>query len=151
MPLIADVRLSRAGAVIDVLIGPNPRRRALLRKLGFPTPDPVPVRAIIDTGASMSGFAAGVFRAADLSVVADTPVLTPSTPSDQPYVTSLYDVALYLVAGGKPHEFMNIRVMAAQGWHPEADDGAEGIIGRDVLDRAVFTYHGPAQAFSFGF
>ena len=56
MPLLTGP-LTPGGAIIDVLVGVSRPRLALLLKHQFPVPVPVHVRAVIDTGASVSGFA----------------------------------------------------------------------------------------------
>jgi hypothetical protein len=148
MPLLTGPLLS-AGAVIDVLIGVSRPRRALLVKHQFPVPAPVHVRALIDTGASVSGFAPRVFTGLDLTPVGQIAILTPSTAPDAPHQSDLYDVSLSLVADGTPHSFPDSRVMAADCWHP--DEGIEALIGRDILDRCFFQYMGPDRRFTLAF
>lgn len=58
-------RIEPGGAVVDVMIGVPGVRAELLRKHAFPVPEPVFVRALIDTGASLSGFAPRVFQGLD--------------------------------------------------------------------------------------
>lgn len=70
---------TRGGAVLDVLVGVPTARAALLRRHSFPVPEPLPVRALIDTGSSVSGFAPRVFSALDLTRFDQIKVLTPST------------------------------------------------------------------------
>lgn len=92
MPLLTGP-LTPGGAVIDVLVGVSRPRRALLLKHQFPVPVPVHVRAVIDTGASVSGFSPRVFGALDLTPVGQVSILTPSTPADAPHESDLYDVS----------------------------------------------------------
>lgn len=144
-------RLTAAGAVIDVMLGVGPMRERLLRKHSLRVPGPVPVRAVIDTGASISGFASRFFKELELPPVGIQRILTPSTTTDTPCECELFDVTIYLIANGQPHAFTNLRVIAAHGWHPAAEEGVEALIGRDLLDQGTFYYYGKERTFTFGF
>jgi hypothetical protein len=145
MPIVSG-KITPGGAVIDVLIGVSQTRRQLLLRKQFPVPSTVHVRALIDTGASVSGFAPRVFTALDLTPVAKQFVLTPSTKSNEPCLCDFYDVSLSVVAGGQAHPFPNCRVMAADCWL--AGEGFEALIGRDILNRCTFLYIGQDAAFT---
>jgi hypothetical protein len=132
-----------------VFVGVSSRRRRLLIKNQFSVPDPVPVRALIDTGADVSGFTPRVFTELDLTPVAKIDLLTPSTPHDAPHKADLYDVTLHLVAEGRMCAFPDSRVMAADCWLP--GEGIEALIGRDILDLCFFQYFGQDRAFSLAF
>jgi hypothetical protein len=138
-----------AGAVIDVLVGVSRPRRILLEKHNFAIPQSVHVRALIDTGASVSGFAPRVFTALDVTPVAKTFVLTPSTPPNAPHECDLYHVSLSLVADGSAHQFPDSQVIAADCWL--AGEGIEALIGRDILDRCFFQYVGLERKFTLAF
>ena len=148
MPLLTGP-LTPGGAIIDVLVGVSRPRRALLVKHQFRVPAPVHVRALIDTGASVSGFAPRVFAALDLTPVGRIAILTPSTPADAPHESDLFDVSLALVADGGTHPFPDTRVMSADCWHP--DEGVEALIGRDILDHCFFQYMGVDRRFTLAF
>lgn len=122
MPYVSG-RVANGWAVVDVVVGVSRTRRRLLRKHAFPIPAAVHVRALIDTGASISGFARRVFRGLDITPVTTMGVITSSTPADAPFEGSLYDVSLGLVAGGAAHPFPDARVM-------EADCGTPGRASR---------------------
>jgi hypothetical protein len=144
-------RISPAGAVIDVLVGVSPRREQLLLKHMFKVPDPVAVRAQIDTGANVSGFAGRVFAALDVTPVTKLAVITPAARDAAPQEFDAYDVTLYLVSDGIPRHFVETQVIASYGWHPTAEDGVEGVVGRDVLNRCHFMYYGVEGTFTIGF
>ncbi len=134
------------GPVVDVLVGAPAAKAALLHKHGFPVPNPVPVRALIDTGASLSAFAPRVFSALDLNPIDQIPVLTPSTRPDAPHVCDRFLVSLSLVAEGRACPFPDTEVMAADCWLE--DEGIEALVGRDILDRCFFQYLGPDHRFT---
>ena len=136
-------------AIIDVLVGASEPRKRLLAKHKMRIPPPVHVRALIDTGASMSGFAPRVFEELDLTPVTTGPILTPSTPPDAPASFDMYDVSLSLVAGGASHPFPDTLVVAADCWHP--GEGMEALIGVDILSRCFFQFVGPERRFTLAF
>lgn len=133
-------------AVVDVLVGVSTLRRALLQKHHFSVPEPVHVRALLDTGASISGFAPRVFRELDLTPISKFDVITPSTPHDAPHVCDLYDVSLSLVANGEARPFPDARVMVADCWHP--NENLEALIGMDLLRQCNFQLFGPEGQFT---
>jgi hypothetical protein len=148
MPLLKGT-IEPGGAIIDVLVGVSKPRRRLLEKHGFPVPYPVHVRALIDTGAHMSGFAPRVFKELSVLPVTKTAIYTPSTPPGSPHECDLYDVSLSLVANGSPHPFPDSRVMEADCWMP--GEGIEALIGTDILNKCYLRYHGLDMKFDLSF
>jgi hypothetical protein len=141
--------LTAGWAILDVLVGVSGRRQELLERHQFPVPQPVHVRALLDTGASISGFAPRVFRELDLTPVSTLNVLTPSTPADAPHPCDLYDVSLSLVANGTAYPFADLRVMVADCWPPT--EGLEALLGMDILGRCFFQLMGPERHFVCAF
>lgn len=148
MPII-NGRITKGGAVIDVMVGISQLRRRLLKKQNAPIPEQVYCRAVIDTGASISGFAPRIFDSLGLTPVGQTPVLTPSTPYDQPHISDLFDVSLSLVANGTAHPFPDSRVMLADCWL--AREGFDALIGRDILSHCNLWYIGSESNFVLNF
>lgn len=148
MPYVSG-SLSRGWAVLDVLVGVSVARRGLLVRHNFSVPQPVAVRALIDSDAPVSGFAPRVFRELDLTPVAKLGIITSSTSAFTPYDCDLFDVSLALVAGGAAHVLPDLQVMSADCWHP--DEGFEALLGMDVLTRGFFQLMGPERQFVFAF
>lgn len=148
MPIVSGP-LTGDWAIVDVLVSASRRRQGLLRRNGFPVPEPVHVRALLDTGSTMSGFAPRLFAALDLTPVSTVGVVTPSTPAHAPHATDLYDVSFALVANGAAHPFGDVRVTAADCWHP--DEGIEALLGMDVLGRCTFQLFGRERCFACAF
>lgn len=139
-------QIESGGAIIDVLVDVGSQRRRLLKKNNIPIPPSVHVRALIDTGANVSGFAPRVFVALNIPPVGKMPVLTPSTSPNTPHICDVYDVSLSVVANGRPVSFSDSRVVAADGWAP--DEGIEALIGRDILNQCFFQYLGIERRFT---
>lgn len=148
MPYVSGP-LTGCWAIVDVLLGVSRARAELLGKHGFVVPKPVYVRALLDTGASISGFSPRVFRDLDLAPVSTLDVLTPSTPANAPHASDLFDVSLALVANGATHPFADMRVMAADCWLPQ--EGLEALLGMDILSRCFFQLMGPERQFVCAF
>ncbi len=149
MPIITG-SITRHGAVVDSFIGVTTTRRGLLTRNGFTVPPPLPIRALIDTGASVSGCSPKVFERLDLRPVTDIHILTPSTKPDAPHLCGLYRVSWSLVAEGTVHLFAPaLDVIVADGFHP--DEGIDALIGRDILSRCAFQYWGTSSQFLFSF
>jgi len=90
-----------------------------------------------------------VFTALDITPIAKTLILTPSTPPHAPHECDLYHVSLSLVADGSAHAFPESRGMAADCWLE--GEGIEALIGRDILDRCFFQYIGLERKFTLAF
>ncbi len=148
MPYLSGPILT-GGPVLDVIVSVPVARVALLQRHGFAVPGPVHVRALIDTGATLSAFAPRVFAALDLRSVDRIEVLTPSTRPDAPHSFERYQVALALVAEGRSCPFPETLVMSADCWLE--DEGMEALIGRDILDHCFFQYLGPDRRFTLAF
>jgi Aspartyl protease len=142
--------ITRFGAVVDCLVGVPAERRALLEKLSLPVPPDVPVRALIDTGATMSMCSADVFRRLELTAIERVPIFTTSTRSDTPHSTELFQVSWVLTAGAERHPFEpSLRVLVADGF--QSAERIDAIIGRDILARCGFQYWGPDGRFTLSF
>jgi hypothetical protein len=141
-------KISDEGPLIDILVNVAPARKKTLERVGFPVPPPQYVRAVIDTGASISGVAPDVLLALGLDGPIDVVDLyTPST-RDHPDPGPVYLVDLTLArAGGESMRFENLRVLAAP-FRP--DEEAKALLGRDVLRKCHFQYFGPEQWFQLG-
>ena len=146
MSFVTDT-ISDEGVLVDVLIGVPPARRKMLLKMGFPVPEAVSVRAVIDTGSYMTGIEPNVLRLLGLDGEIDTvEVHTPST-GDDPHRCPVYavDFTLFHVGGSLP--FHGLRVLATRFRSYEV---AKALIGRDVLSRCTLQYFGLDQRFILG-
>jgi hypothetical protein len=135
--------------MVDLLIGVSGRRGQVLRQRHLAVPDLVPLRVLIDTGATVSGFSPRVFDSLGLEPVTRQGVITPANTPEDLHPAYFYDVAIHLVAEGRPNRFGDFRVMAAQCWLP--GEGVEGLIGWDILNKCFFQCHGPERTFTLSF
>ena len=146
MPFVT-LPLTAAGPVVDILVGVSDPRQAALTKGGQRLPKPGAVRALIDTGASCTVVDTSIIRALSLPRRGTMQIHTPSTDGTA-HTTNQYDVSLIF-------ELPNRLVWKLAALPViEANFSAQGIhalIGRDVLQHALFTYNGPAEIFLLGF
>ena len=147
MPLVSGPISPTHGAVVDLIVGVSKNRRKRLQSAGLPIPAPINVRTIIDTGSALTGFRSVVFAQLQVSHFAIIPVRTTSTQPGQPHQAKQFDVSLALFPGGAPSAFFSVRAIASDDFDPQAEDGVEGILGRDILDRFNLFYRGLDRQF----
>lgn len=142
------LQVSSNGPVLTAVVAASQARAAALKAAGQPIPTPVPIRALIDTGASCTCVDPSVLKTLNLTPTGSVSVNTPSTGAS-PHTADQYDVALVIPpANGTPLVFQTIPVvaselLAAQGYH--------ALIGRDILDRCLFAYNGDAGLFTLAY
>jgi hypothetical protein len=140
------------GALVDVLIGLSAPAVQVLRNAGSPVPPPVSARALLDTGAEVSG--------------ADPAVLTPLAAhglqplrfvfANLPAAGGVRFAPQYNVTLTVVHPSGNPRANLLLRNHPVlelalAPLGYQAVIGRDVLDRCLLLYNGPGGSFTLAY
>jgi hypothetical protein len=144
MPILSDV-LTAEGALVDLLVGLSAATIHALRTAGRPVPSPLPVRALIDTGADMTCVDRNVLQGLPLAwggmALANVPTHGGIT------IAAQHEVTLTIVhPSGNPSDDLiepNLYVLEL----PLASLGFQALIGRDVLARCCFRYDGPASQF----
>jgi len=145
MPYITG-KIEPGGAIVDVLFGVPHLRAELLRRSGFTVPEPVHIRALIDTGATLTGVSPKVLTALDLRPFDQISVYTSSTPPGSPHFCDRFVVSLSMVAEGRACPFPDTYVMSADCWLE--GEGIEALVGRDILERCNLMYFGPEGTFN---
>jgi hypothetical protein len=112
MPIVTG-EITRHGPIICVLVGVSQNRQTRLEANGFPVPQRVQVRALIDTGSHMTGMIPDVFRSLEIGPFGRILVRTPSTTPDAPFQCDQYDVTLYLVSGMDQYPFRGVHAIAS--------------------------------------
>jgi predicted aspartyl protease len=109
---------------------------------------PIPIYALVDTGASCTCVDPTVLDGLALTPTGSVSVNTPSTGTT-PHESYQYDVALVIPApNGTPLVFQTIPVVAAS---LLAAQGFHALIGRDILSRCFFAYNGELGFFTLAY
>jgi hypothetical protein len=144
MPVI-NAPIDPAGCIIQVAVHVSKSRADALTAAGRSVPNPLIVRALLDTGASSTCIDPAVAAKLGLTPTGTTMIHT-ATPTPHPTLHNLYDVNLILV-GPVSLTFGPIPVA-------ECDISAidcQMLLGRDVLQYCCFTYNGRAKLFTLAF
>lgn len=139
-------KIDHEGAVIHVAVEISRQLQQLIRAEGKMPPGPVYGRALIDTGAAISGFSPRVFQQLGMSPVSKIKISTPSTSGAQLHECDLYDVSLSIVAEGRLNAFSDCRVAETNCFLPH--EGMFALIGRDILNQCFFQYRGNERTFT---
>ncbi len=142
------VQVSAGGPLVDILVGPSRAHAAALQKAGKPVPERIPVRALIDTGASVTVLDAAIVRKLALTATGMASLQTPST-GREPHVAHQYDVRILLVSpiAKRATGFDNIAVVEAD----LSTQELQALLGRDILRQCLFVFDGVAGLFSLAF
>lgn len=94
------IQISPNGALLNALIGVSQERENALKTANQDVPIFMPVRALIDTGASATCVDPSVLQNLRLTPTGNTTVNTPST-GNQPVSVDQYDVSLVVPPAGR--------------------------------------------------
>jgi len=140
------LQLTTGGPIVDILVGVSQPRQAAIQRAGLSVPQPIQIRALLDTGASCTCVDPSVLNKLGLAPTGIAPMHTPSTGS-QAHVASQYDVSLILM-----HPMLTFTIHAAPVVEAQlAIQGIQGLIGRDVLSNCLLIYDGRAGLFTWAF
>lgn len=143
------VPIEPEGVLVNVLVNLSAADLRTLRNAGRPVPTPLSLGALIDTGAEVSCMDAQALAPLVLAglipkryVMANLPAAGGILPAAE------YMVSLTIVhPSGNPRANLNLRnqPMLEQSLNQL---GYQVLIGRDVLDRCLHVYNGPAKLFT---
>jgi hypothetical protein len=140
MPSIQGKCQRGLGPVLGVQIAVGQDDEEALRRSGKTAPAPVAIAALIDIGAGRTVLQRGIAGQLGLLSVGTA---RPITASGTGRSASIYAVRLIL----SPALVFEITVVEM----PLPSPHVQCLIGRDVLDRGVLVYDGPAGVFSLTF
>lgn len=132
--------MSPSGPIVEAYVGVSVPRRTALIAAKQQVPNPIPIRGLLDTGATGTAIDPSVLTALGLTPTGTILVNTPTTGAN-PATVEQYDVAFVILGppNGTPLFSQTLPVVAselltAQGFH--------ALIGRDILSQCVFVYNG---------
>jgi hypothetical protein len=148
MPVLTG-QLEADGAFVNIRISLSRPEMMRRRAAGQPIPQPIALRAALDSGAEFTCFNQNLLGPLNLPLRGVSLVNAPGlgglslAPQHDVGLTILHHsgtAALNLVIPELPILEMPLRTV-----------GCDGVIGRDVLDRCLFVYNGPARTFALGY
>lgn len=134
------------GPLIDVLVGVSSFRKEALEKAGQPVPPSIPMRALIDTGASCTCVDPSIITSLGITPSGSMPIHTPST-SGAPKICNQYDIQLVLVHPKLTYTIQALPVIESD----LAAQGIQALLGRDVLGHCLFVYDGANGNYTLAF
>lgn len=137
------------GPVVNVLVLPSQPRQQALKEAGDEVPGATQGVFLIDTGASATVVDPGLIAPLNLVPTGAVMCHTPSTDG-APVSRDQYDVMLVIPGAGPGVPAWVIPAIPVMESHL-ASQGIQGLIGRDLLDRAILVYNGPIQLFSLAY
>lgn len=143
------VQISPQGAIVSAAIMVSSARRQMLETSGQPVPPPQMIRALIDTGASISGVDPAILSALVLTPTGEADIHTPST-GGVPVHTATYDVCIGILAGrqGDMHFISETVQVTATSL---ASHGFQALIGTDILRKCILYYNGADGLFTLAY
>jgi Aspartyl protease len=135
MPTVV-IPLTPEGAVVEALVGVSKPREAMLQAAGDAIPPAIPVRLLVDTGATGTCVEIGLLTPLGLTPTGSGPMHTAST-AGTPVVCPQYDVSIIMPTVPVACCFAATPVFECQ---PLAGS-IQGLLGRDILDRCILTYN----------
>lgn len=134
---------------MDAGIMVSTARQQVLQEANQTIPAPQVIRALIDTGASISGVDPSVLAALGLTATGEAEIHTPST-GGVPVKTPTYDVRIAILAGrpGDLHfisETIQVTSTDMSAW------GFQALIGRDILAKCILIYNGADGVFTLSY
>jgi Aspartyl protease len=131
---------SQLGPILDVTVSPSQAGIEQLNKSGIGTPPPVRVKMLVDTGADTCAIEEELATSFQLPYVSAAFAMSfgKSVPIRR------YELSLTLT-GTNGVSWVAPAVVVVARSAPFAGRPFRGLIGRDVLDQAIFTCNGPAH------
>ena len=135
------------GAVVELLVGVNEARRQVLERNSLRVPDRIRLPVQIDTGSAFSAVDLRLLERLDIQPIDRVEVRTP-TATEQPHLLPQYAVGIALAADDVEMFLTSVEVVGCA-FGPE--EGIQGRLGRDVLERCLLVYDGKNKTFSLAF
>ena len=142
------LQISPAGPILDASVGVSRPRATALKAAGQPVPKAIPIRALIDTGASCTCLDPSILEGLSLTPTGVVSVNSPTT-GETPHQADQFDVALFIPPpNGLP---LFIQAMPVVASHLLAMQGFHALLGRDILNNCLFAYNGEVGLFTLVF
>jgi hypothetical protein len=144
------LQLTAQGPMMLAYVGVSGARGAALASVGQAVPQPIQIRALVDTGASGTCVDPTVLQTLGLTPTGSVQVNTPST-GPNPHSADQYDVSIAIPGALPTHSPLIIEnipvvcadLLTAQGFH--------ALVGRDILSLCLLCYDGLQGSFTLAY
>lgn len=144
------LQIDAAGPIVKATVDVSKGRRDALVAAGLEIPAGRIIRALVDTGASISSIEPEVLNILGLTPTGTIELVTPSTGAGT-HTTNTYDVD-FTIAGTTPNDstlvLENLRITSSQLF---LQQGIHALIGRDILSRCILIYNGSIAHFTLSY
>ena len=140
----------QSGPVVNAIAMVSLARHAALVAAHQPIPPPVPIHALIDTGASCTCVDPSVLTSLQLSPTGPCMMNTPSSGAT-PHATQQYDMRLVIPGPSPMHPTLDLRNIPVASAEILIHQGFHALIGRDILRHCMFTYNGSMGLFTLAY
>lgn len=144
------LQIGAEGPVLSAIVAVSEARAAALRGAGQRTPDPVPIRALVDTGASCTCIDPSVLAALELTPTGSVRINTPTT-GNRPEDRNQYDVALVIPGAVRGHAPLFLATVPVVATELLQQQGFAALLGRDILSACLLTYNGTMGWYTLAF
>ena len=145
-----SLQISPKGALLLAFIGVSIPRRDALKVAGQTVPDVVQIQALIDTGASATCLDPSVLKTLDLTPTGSTTIETPSTEG-KPVIVDQYDVSLIVPPADLTQIPLIVSTLPVVCVSLLDSFGYHALIGRDILEKCLFSYNGSMKWFTLAY
>jgi hypothetical protein len=145
------LQIEGSGPVCTAYVGVSAERAGALLTAGQPLPEPIVVRALVDTGASQTNVAESLLTQLGIVIKDVVPVSTASTVGDTLHSANQYDASL--IVPGPPENPVPLILpsIPVLGFNPPGSHGFQALIGRDILNRCVLIYNGSTRLITLSY
>ncbi|HXT57050.1 MAG TPA: aspartyl protease family protein [Pirellulales bacterium] len=147
MPILT-VPILAEGPLVECAVGVSESRRAALEAVNQAVPSFMRIRALIDTGASMTAVDPSVIEHLQLVPTGSGQIHTASS-GDIPHACYQYDVALAIFMDSPEVHVVSMTIPVME--IPLAQAGFQALIGRDVLSYGIMFYSGDRAQLTLSF
>jgi hypothetical protein len=144
------LQLTAGGPIINAFVGVSGARLQALQTAGQAPPPLVPIRLLVDTGASNTCIDPGPLTQLGLTPTGVVSVMTASS-GNQPHSCEQYDVSLYVPGALATHAPLLVANLAVMRSDLLMSQGIHGLLGRDVLSRCLMAYNGVSGTFTIAY
>jgi hypothetical protein len=138
------------GPVVNAAVGVSGARRKALIDAGAAVPPQVAIRALIDTGASLTSIDPSALAKLGLEPTGSVSVHTPSTGAT-PHSAAQYDVSLLIPGPTVDSPMLRVDTMPVITAELTSQQGIDALIGRDVLHTCLLVYNGSMALFTIAY